>query len=69
MFACIYGQQLHTEVSGTLAGRPSSTPSVPYRWGSRALERSSLAEFALRVFPARFEESMAVQKDSIQLIS
>jgi protein ImuB len=52
MFACIYGQQqLRAEVSGTLAGRSSSTPSAPCRWGSRAAEAATLAEFAYAFSP------------------
>ena len=51
MFACIYGQQLHTEVSGTLTGRFSSAPSAPCRWGSRATGVGSLAEFAYAFSP------------------
>ncbi len=52
MFACIYGQQqLRAEVSGTLAGRSSSTPSAPCRWGSRAEEPCTLAEFAYAFSP------------------
>ena len=51
MFACIYVQQLRAEVSGTLAGRPSSTSSALCRWGSRALGSCSLAEFAYSFSP------------------
>jgi protein ImuB len=51
MFACIYGQQLRAELSGTLAGRPSSAPSALCRWGSQALGVCSLAEFAYAFSP------------------